>query len=169
MPSRHICLRHAGLAAPEVVRWLTAAQRDGGFGDKPNLLGTYFALQVLAALNGLNDAVATAARRFVDAHQFKLFGFTITADAAMSSLEVIHAGVRCCELLRLPVRYARDIVSFVRACQSVDGGMSRVPGALPEIESTHYGVALLLALESRGVAVRAVAADESCNNPTRII
>ena len=152
---------HANLIAPVVVRWIIAAQRDGGFGDKPNLLDTYSALHVLAGLDGLNDVVASAACRFVDMLQIRAYGFTITADSTASSLEVVLAGVQCCKLLHLPVRYPRDIVSFVLACQAADGGMSRVPGALPEIESTHYGVMLLLALADRAAANDNVGTDDS--------
>lgn len=131
------------LAAPAVVQWIAGVQREGGFGKKPNLLDTRHALHVLTDLDGLKEAVASAARDFVDALQVPTFGFTVARDSLSSSLEIIHAGVQCCRQLGLPVRYPREVQAFVVACQTSDGGMSRVPGALPEIESTHYGIAIL--------------------------
>lgn len=131
------------LVAPAVARWIASVQREGGFGKMPNLPDTRHALHALAALDGLTQTVASAARDFIDALQVPTFGFVITRDSLSSSLETIRAGIQCCRLLGLRVRHPRELRAFVLACQTAEGGLSRVPGALPEIESTHYGVAIL--------------------------
>jgi hypothetical protein len=136
------------LVAPAVVRWITGTQRDGGFGKKPNLLDTRHALYVLAALGGLTQPVAAAARDFVGALQVPTFGFAVTRDSLASSLETLRAGIQCCRLLGLGIQHPRELRAFVLACQTSEGGLSRVPGALPEIESTHYGIAILRDLDN---------------------
>jgi hypothetical protein len=135
------------LVAPAVARWIAGAQREGGFGKKPNLLDTRHALCTLAALGGLTETVAAAARDFVDALQVPTFGFAVTRDSLSSSLETIRAGIQCRRLLGLRLRHPRELRAFVLACQTSEGGLSRVPGALPEIESTHYGIVILRDLD----------------------
>ncbi len=143
------------LAAPAIIKWIASLQREGGFGEKPNLLDTRYALYSLAALGGLKETMVSAARDFVDALQVRTFGFTIARDSLSSSLEIIRAGIQCCRLLGLPVNYPREIRAFVLNCQTSRGGLSRVPGAIPEIESTHYGIAILQNLVGPDDAVTA--------------
>lgn len=126
-----------------LVTRVRALQRDGGFGDKPNLEDTAAALSVLAELDALDHRTAASAREFVNARQVAGFGFTLTRDSLTPSLNTIRAGIEACDLLGLPVCFGPDIERFVRVCQTADGGFARVPQALCEIESTHHAVWIL--------------------------
>lgn len=116
--------------------------RDGGWGDKPNLPDTWLALAILDACGsrGHGDGV----NEFVDALQVPSFGFTATRDSTFAPLEVVHAGLRACSLLRLPVLHLSDAVASVLACQSDDGGFGRTSDALPGIAQTHLGLLALV-------------------------
>jgi hypothetical protein len=118
-------------------------QHEGGFGSRPNLEDTAAALCVLATLNCLDSDTAGQARAFVEALQVSDFGFTLTPDSVTPGLNVIRAGIKACDLLGLPVRFGAQIERFVLACQVASGGFSRVPQALPGIDSTHHAVAIL--------------------------
>lgn len=67
----------------------------------------------------------------------------MTPRAAMAGLEVLHAGTRCCTLLGLPVRHAREVIEFVLACQGADGGFSRAATAVPDLERTEHALQIL--------------------------
>lgn len=119
--------------------------RDGGWGDKPNLADTWLALTILDACGSREPAAEV--RGFVDSLQVPSFGFTATRDSVHAPLEVVHAGLRACALLRLPVVHLADAVMGVLTCQSDDGGFARTSAALPGIALTHVG---LLALAAAG-------------------
>lgn len=140
--------RFDSLAAPAgLVAQLESLIRHGGPGHRPNLTDTTRAVQILDTLGALSREAAAAARDRLARFQAAAVGFTLTADSTASSLEVIRLGSRCCRLIGLPVRFQPDIERFVLACQNADGGFGRVPGALPEIESTHHAIAILQGLD----------------------
>lgn len=126
-----------------LAKAVCALQDHGGYGDKPNLEDTATALSVLAVLGALDRHTAARARPFVDALQVEGFGFTLTLDSLKPGLDVIRAGIEACDLLDLPLRFGSAIERLVLACQAADGGFARVPGALPEIESTHHAIEIL--------------------------
>lgn len=128
----------------EVCARVFDMQRDGGWGDKPNLLDTGSALAILDTCDA--RAIPDDAQAFVDGLQVPAFGFTATRDSTYTPLEVLHAGFSACALLRIPVRHLDDAVRGVLACQSSNGGFARSADALPDIALTHLGLqALVLA------------------------
>jgi len=88
-----------------------------------------------------NDPEAT--RRFVDGLQHAAIGFTDMPASLYGSLEIIGAGIECCALLHLPIRYRTEALTFVLACQGADGSFARVPVALPDIVYTHEALQII--------------------------
>jgi len=117
--------------------------RHGGLGVHVNVWDTYLALAIGSFLE-LESTVNTVT--FVDSLQQPPFGFLMTPRSVMPSLDVVYAGVRCCELLRLPVRYAREAIGFILSCQTSDGGFSHAPSALPNLEFTYRALQTLALL-----------------------
>lgn len=118
--------------------------RDGGYGRPPNLKDTFLAVRILMAV-GKPDCLA-ATRRFVGALQVPGLGFMSSREAFATSLETLHAGVCCCRLLGLDVRYPADSLAFVLSCQSRDGAFGRAPVSLPDIELTHHAIEIMALL-----------------------
>ena len=125
---------------------LDQARSGGVFGQKPNLLDSYLGLDALAALGHRHPS--TEILCFVDALQTPTFGFCFGPHAAMPRLDVLHAGVKCCSLLGLPVRYPGAALKFALACQTGDGSFARAPFALPDIEMTHLALEVICGLSS---------------------
>jgi hypothetical protein len=117
----------------------------GGWGDEPNIEDTWLALAILESCG--ERAFRQVTRAFVDALQVPSFGFVATRNSSYAQLDVVHAGLRACAALALPVRHAVDAVRFVLACQTPNGSFARAPDALPDIALTHRG---LLALAAAG-------------------
>ena len=130
---------------PDLIQFIDGLKADGGYGDKPNLWDTYLSLTILALLANRPPEAATAA--FVDRLQVPSFGFTLTGDSLLGSLDIVYAGMKCCAMLGVPVRYKADALRFVYACQSTNGGFSRVPDALPDIEMTSRALRILALAE----------------------
>ncbi|WP_432263601.1 prenyltransferase/squalene oxidase repeat-containing protein [Cupriavidus sp. TMH.W2] len=151
-------LKHAfdGITeAPTVRAWIVAAGRDGGYGERPNLWDTWLALDIAYCCGARVDRQASLA--FVDRLQVPPYGFTAVKGSVLGNLEMVFAGVRCCALLGVPVRFAAQARSFVCACQTGKGGFARSPGALPNIELTYRALWILDRLR-RDVALRAPSA-----------
>jgi hypothetical protein len=128
----------AHIARPEnryvqVAAFMADVMQRSGFGVGINLWDTYLALSV-GALLGLRPSKETVA--FVDSLQQRPIGFLMTQHSAMSSLDVAYAGVRCCSILGLPVRYKEEVIDFTLGCQTSNGGFAHAPMALPNIEFT---------------------------------
>lgn len=121
---------------------------SGGFGEQPNLWDTYLSLSILSSLGRLDASPAT--KTFLERLQVPSFGFIMTPDTSMSTIEVLYAGASCCSLLGIPLAHAADTVSAVLRCQMGDGGFARAPVALPNLELTH------LALEAAVLIARGV-------------
>lgn len=102
---------------------------------------THSSLAILDSLGCRQDMQASTS--FVDQMQGLPFGFHLTRDSIMPSLEVVHAGVQCCALLGLPIRYRTDVLELVLACQTADGGFSRRPAALPDIDLTYRALQVI--------------------------
>lgn len=126
-----------------VARFIENLQKNGGFGDSPNLWDTYLALSVWSQL-GVTAVPENIA--FVDSLQQRPFGFKMSHASSMGSLDVLYAGVRCCQLLHLRVRYEDEILKFVLACQLASGGFARAPVALANLEYTYRALAIVAAL-----------------------
>jgi hypothetical protein len=125
-------------------RLLESLKDDGGFGSRPNLHDTWFALEILDACG---DACAwPESAAFIDRLQCEPFGFTDTLVGTKANVDVVYAGVRSCALLDLPVRYPDHALRFLLHCQTGNGGFARAPDALPSIEYTHAAMAALLRL-----------------------
>ncbi len=114
-----------------------------GFGVRVNLWDTYLALAV-GSLLGIEPVPETAS--FVDSLQHPPFGFLMTPRSTMASLDVLYAGVQCCTLLGLPIRRKEDVVAFLLACQTAEGGFSHAPASLPNLEFTYCALRTLLTL-----------------------
>lgn len=115
--------RHVG--APFPARHIADAPRStedwkGGYGVPANLLDTRAALAVLALCQ---EPVA---------HR---------TDGFVSRLAVPVLG--CARRLGLTVPVEADAIGFILACQSVNGGFARAPGALPGIGLTHLALMAL--------------------------
>lgn len=142
--------RFAGLPElPHVVRFVRGLCREGGYGAKPNLRDTWLASSILSVLG---EPLSSGTPAFIDRLQVPSFGFTYTANSLMGNLDVLHAGVECCALLRRRVRYPTDCLRFALACQTAKGGFSRAPDALPDIELTHRALEIMARLDPRLLA-----------------
>jgi len=133
-----------GRRYPFIVDYILSRKADGGFGHKPNIEATWLCLSILALLGEVYSSADT--RSFVDNLQIPSIGFTGTRDSLSANLDVLHAGVRCCALLGLPVRYREDALGFVLCCQTPGGGFSRAPVALPDVELTHRALKIIACL-----------------------
>ncbi len=135
---------------------LDALKLGGGYGTEPNLTDTSRALGIRHCFGALMDSDDT--RAFVDRMQVPPFGFALTENARTGTLEVIHAGVRCCALLGLPLRRSGEVLRFVLACQTKDGGFAPAPVALPDLAQTHRALVVIRSLVSghSGTAMPAV-------------
>lgn len=120
---------------------LESLGKSGGYGKKPNIEETADCLY-LRDLLGDPDS-RPKVREFVDSLQLPSFGFTVTQDSVQTGVHVVYAGMWCCKMLRVPVRYHRDALEFAAACQSRGGGFSRMPDSLPDIETTHRALSIL--------------------------
>jgi hypothetical protein len=117
-------------------------EHQGGYGDRPNLRETCLSLKTLDLLRRPPSDLA-ATRRFVDGLQQGAIGFADMPASQYGNLEIIGAGIECCALLALPIRYPSDALTFVLACQSADGSFARVPVALPDILYTHAALQII--------------------------
>jgi hypothetical protein len=125
-----------------IYRAIQTLERQGGYGERPNLRETRLSLKILDLLGcPPNDLEAT--RRFVDGLQHAAIGFTDMPASQYGNLEIISAGIECCALLHLPIRYPTDALTFVLACQGADGSFARVPVALPDIAYTHEALQII--------------------------
>lgn len=133
----------------EAAQWVEYMRRQADCGVRRNLRDTYLAVSV-GSLLGFPTPRDTV--EFVESLQSLPIGFRMTRRSSMPSLEVAYAGARCCDLLRLPVRHAREVIEFTLACQSADGGFAHAPTGLPNLELTCHALRLiaLLAPESIG-------------------
>ncbi len=146
-----------GLA--KVVYWVSAMRKSGGgFGSSPNLWDTYRCVGILSVL--YPRALGKETRAFVEDQQARPFGFVLNADSILANLDVIDSGVGSCQLLGIPIRFRNEVLAFVMACQGRDGGFSRAPTALPDLELTHKAIRTMLsarptpAMEARTAAPR---------------
>jgi hypothetical protein len=134
--------RFAGLRAlPQVADFINSLKADGGYGDKPNLCDTRLCLSILALIS--YGAVANDTRDFVDRLQRRPFGFALTNDSLAANLDVLYAGMKCCAMLGVSVRYRADASALVLACQTSNGGFARAPVALPDIELTRRALQIM--------------------------
>jgi prenyltransferase beta subunit len=116
----------------------------GDSGKAPNLLDTFMGLDAILALDP--GQTVPKVQSFLETQQAPAFGFAFNRYAPMPTLEVLHAGVTCCALLGLHVRYPEPVLRFALACQAADGAFARAPGALPDIEMTHLALEILARL-----------------------
>ena len=122
---------------------------DGGaFGMTPNLWDTWLALDILS-LGGRINEVGEQSRSFVDLLQCLPAGFTLTPRSRVATLSTVFAGVECCRLLNLPLRYPEEMLRFIVGCQGQRGGFAQSPGSLPDIELTDRAISVLLSVCSR--------------------
>lgn len=125
--------------APVAV-FVTDLMLRGGFGVRSNLWDTCLALSV-GALLGLRPPEEIVA--FIDSLQHPPIGFLMTPSSAMPNLDVVYAGVRCCEILRLAVKQRQEVTEFTLACQTTNGGFAHAPDALPNLEFTYQALKTL--------------------------
>ena len=127
----------------QVAGFIAGLMNRGGFGVRTNLWDTYLALSVSTLLRlPVPDEVAA----FVDSLQQPPIGFLMTPHSAMASLDVAYAGVRCCEILGIPLRYEREIMDLTLGCQTANGGFAHAPLALPNLEFTYRALKILAIL-----------------------
>ena len=138
----HLKRRFVSLSfSPRLVSFVEAVLKGNTLGHKRNLWDAWLCLSLLAMLD--ENHTVGAARSFVDCLQAPSFGFKLTDDSLVANVPVIYAGMQCCRLIGLPVRYQDDALSFVLACQVSSGGFSRTPSALPDIELTRQAIATI--------------------------
>lgn len=130
--------RHAQVAA-----FMADLMKRGGLGVHVNLWDSCLALSVSALLR-LRPSQEIAA--FVDSLQHPSVGFMMTPNSAMTSLDVVYAGARCCEILGLAVRHRQEAIDFTLACQTTSGGFAHAPDALPNLEFTYQALKTLAIL-----------------------
>jgi hypothetical protein len=127
----------------QVAAFIADLMNRGGFDVRKNLWDTYLAVSVSTFL-GLRLPEEIAA--FVDSLQLPPVGFLITPHSAMSSLDVAYAGVRCCEILGIPVRHKQEVIDLTLGCQTANGGFAHAPMALPNLEFTYRALKILAIL-----------------------
>ena len=128
---------------PQLSAFMTDLMNFGGFGIRRNLWDTYLALGVSADLRlGVPEEMVA----FVDSLQQLPVGFLMTPHSAMSTLDVAYAGVRSCELLKLPVRHKQEVMDLTLGCQTANGGFAHAPMALPNLEFTYRALKILAVL-----------------------
>jgi len=135
--------RHAGTPFParRIADALRAVEHPkGGYGVPANLLDTRAALAILALCQ---QRVAHRTNEFVSRLAVPGLGFRLTDDSLTSNLETTCAGLACARRLWLTVPVEADAIGFILACQSVNGGFARAPGALPGIGLTHLALTAL--------------------------
>lgn len=126
-----------------VAAFITDLMNRGCFGIGKNLWDTYLALSVSTFLRlRLPEHIMT----FVDSLQHPPVGFLMTPHSAMASLDVAYAGVRCCEILRIPVRHKQEVIDLTLGCQTANGGFAHAPMALPNLEFTYRALKILAIL-----------------------
>jgi hypothetical protein len=107
---------------------------NGGFGFSPNILDTQLVLEI-ASLCGL--AISARTKAFVSRLDEPMFAFRLTDYSLSPNLEIVCAGIKCCQHLHLPITYPNEAAKFILACQMDNGGFARAPRALPDICLTH--------------------------------
>lgn len=124
----------------QVAAFIADLMNRGGFGVRNSLWDTYLALSVGAFLRlRIPEEIAA----LVDSLQQPPVGFPMTPHSAMSSLDVAYAGVRCCEILGIPVRHKQEVIDFTLGCQTANGGFAHAPMALPNLEFTYRALKIL--------------------------
>jgi prenyltransferase beta subunit len=139
-----------------IARGVVALRHDGGFGDGPNLIDTWTALDVLqlCAATPAPDGEA----QFVRGLQVPTFAFQATPAACIGRLELVWAGINCCRVLAVPVRYLHDALEFALSCQTRGGGFANAPDALPDIVFTRRALQVMHSLSPRCEATRGTSA-----------
>jgi len=115
-----------------------------GFGRTPNLWDTWLAIDTLLVCGDVS--IPETIREFVDRLQCRPSGFTLCIDSQVLNLNTVFAGVQCCDLLHIPLKYRREILRFVLACQAGHGGFAASPGAVPNLELTERAIRVLVRL-----------------------
>ena len=134
---------HSDSCSAQIAGFVSDLLKRGGFGVRSNLWDTCLALSV-GALLGLRPPEDVAS--FIDSLQEPRVGFLMTPRSAVSNLDVVYAGARCCETLDLTVRHRQEMVDFTLSCQSTNGGFAHAPMALPNLEFTYRGLQTLAML-----------------------
>lgn len=119
---------------------------QGGFGASPNLEDTCIALECLARCNPELPGLEPT-RLFVDRLQSVFNGFATGSNAALGRVESIHAGLRCCQLLRLPLRYPLQTRQLLLDHQMASGGFSGSAPGEASIVATHRAMQGLFLLD----------------------
>lgn len=132
-------------AIADLAEVVSNLQNQGGFGSTPNLWDTWLALDILR-LHGGPISRRQDVEDFMASVQRSPAGFTATRQSRMVNLETIFAGVTCCAMLGLPIRYPHHALTFVLGCQDLRGGFASSPGALPNIELTDRALKSIAAL-----------------------
>jgi hypothetical protein len=142
-PGPVACVARSENRYAQVAAFMADLMTRGGFGVRTNLWDTGLALSVgaLLRLRPSEEMVA-----FVDSLQQLPVGFLMTPHSVMSSLDVAYAGVRCCEILGLPVRHRQEVIDFMLSCQTSNGGFAHAPMALPNLEFTYRALKTLAML-----------------------
>ncbi len=140
---KHFLAAQAATAYSPLVAFLQDDMTRSGFEIHGTLWDTYLALSI-GSLLGLRGTAESAA--FVDSLQRPPFGFQMTSSSTMSGIDAAYAGLRCCDLLSLPVKHEHEVIEFCLACQAANGGFAHVPGALPNLEFTYRGLQCLALL-----------------------
>ena len=133
--------------ADQVYQMVAGLEQNDGFGLPPNIMDTWLAVETLKSCSSQVLNLPSAAT-FVDQLQIPSLGFAATLTARMARLDVVTAGMSCWASLGLAIRYRSDSLRMVLACQTVCGGFSPAPAALPDITCTHWGVEAILLLKA---------------------
>lgn len=126
---------------PDVARFLQGLKTSGGYGVKPNLWDTYLSLSILSLLG--EQFAMPDTQLFINQRQVPSLGFSLSDGSLMYDLDVMYAGVKCCEILGSQISFSTDILHRVMSCQAADGGFSRSPVALPDLELTHKALQII--------------------------
>ena len=139
----------------QIMDFIVAFRRDGGYGAKPSLENTYLALCLLETM-GLAARDADTVR-FVDDMQAVELGFCNTRDSRYTNNRILHAGVGCCRLLGMAVLYPTIVISNVLASQTADGAFAAVASSLPDLRSHYLAIKIVRMLgDSPGSATDSI-------------
>ena len=77
----------------------------------------------------------------------RFYGFVNIPYTSPSFIEHIHAGLELSELFGYVPSFPDSIGDFIMRCQSKNGGFSRSPTGLANLENTYYAVKSLYTLD----------------------
>jgi len=133
-----------GKKRKSLISFFSFKKPDHGFGrERSTLIETFHAVSILEHLDyRCNDSL-----EFLKNCENRIFGFVNIPGIYPSFLEYIYAGLELSKRFLYLPRYMNAVKDFIVMCQNKNGGFSRSPGGLANLEYTYYTVSSLHLIE----------------------